>query len=151
MLTASYTGFVLGEGPGVLTGVLDLSTPAITTSPVGDYPIKASSLSATNYQIAYKDGNLRVDPASSTPTTPTGNDTGILEIVALQGGSRGSQSGAGAVDTLNTLPATGAGGEGEGGVPGPTEPAFVAGDVAIVVCGISLPPGVEPDSRCQLR
>src|SRR5262249_30080726 len=37
--TASYSGFVLGQGPADLGGALTFSTPAMTTSPPGTYAI----------------------------------------------------------------------------------------------------------------
>jgi len=38
-LTPTYSGFVLGQGPGNLTGALTCATTAITTTSVGSYPI----------------------------------------------------------------------------------------------------------------
>ncbi len=59
-LTASYAGFVLGEGPGNLSGTLSCTTTAVLNSPVGSYPITCSGLSSTNYAITYEAGTLRV-------------------------------------------------------------------------------------------
>jgi hypothetical protein len=58
--TATYSGFVLGEGPGVLTGTLTCTTTAVTTSPVGGYPITCSGQTSTNYAITYVAGTLHV-------------------------------------------------------------------------------------------
>jgi hypothetical protein len=58
--TASYKGFVLGEGPNVLSGVLSCVTTAVTNSPVGGYPITCSGQSSTNYAISYVAGTLHV-------------------------------------------------------------------------------------------
>jgi hypothetical protein len=58
--TASYSGFVLGEGPSVLSGVLSCTTTAVTNSPVGGYPITCSGQSSTNYAITYVSGTLHV-------------------------------------------------------------------------------------------
>ena len=58
--TASYSGFVLGEGPDVLSGTLSCTTTAITNSPVGGYPITCSGQTSTNYAITYVAGTLHV-------------------------------------------------------------------------------------------
>jgi len=58
--TATYSGFVLGEGPGVLSGTLSCTTTAVTTSPVGGYPITCSGQTSTNYAITYVAGTLHV-------------------------------------------------------------------------------------------
>ncbi|MBZ5508599.1 MAG: Ig-like domain repeat protein [Acidobacteriia bacterium] len=58
--TASYSGFVLGEGPGVLSGVLNCTTTAVTNSPVGGYPITCSGQTSTNYAITYVAGTLHI-------------------------------------------------------------------------------------------
>jgi hypothetical protein len=57
---ASYKGFVLGEGPAVLAGVLSCTTTAVTNSPVGSYPITCSGQSSSNYAITYLPGTLHV-------------------------------------------------------------------------------------------
>ncbi|HEX7959466.1 MAG TPA: Ig-like domain repeat protein, partial [Terriglobales bacterium] len=64
-LTATYSGFVLGEGPGVLTGTLSCTTTALTNSPAGDYPITCSGQSSPNYGITYVPGTLSVIFASA--------------------------------------------------------------------------------------
>jgi hypothetical protein len=58
--TASYSGFVLGEGPSVLNGVLSCTTTAVLNSPVGGYPITCSGQSSPNYAITYVAGTLHV-------------------------------------------------------------------------------------------
>jgi N-acetylneuraminic acid mutarotase len=68
-LTAHYAGFVLGEGVGVLSGTLSLSTAATTASGAGSYPITAAgTLSAANYDISYANGTLTVTRAALTVT-----------------------------------------------------------------------------------
>ena len=67
-LTATYLGFVNGETNTALDGVLVLTSPAQTNSPVGPYPITASGLSATNYSISYSNGTLNVLPQALTVT-----------------------------------------------------------------------------------
>jgi len=66
VFTASYSGFVLGQDPSVLRGTLTFSTPATITSPVGNYPITPSGLTATNYAITFISGTLTVTPALLT-------------------------------------------------------------------------------------
>jgi hypothetical protein len=58
--TASYAGFVLGEGPGVLGGVLTFTTPATPASPAGTYAIIPSGLTSPNYNITFVNGTLNV-------------------------------------------------------------------------------------------
>jgi len=58
--TATFVGFVLGQGPGALSGTLAFTTSATATSPVGTYPITPSGLSSTNYAITYVNGTLTV-------------------------------------------------------------------------------------------
>jgi hypothetical protein len=59
-LTASYEGFVLHDGPGMLGGVLLLSTDATAASHVGEYPITPSGLTSTNYTITFIPGVLTI-------------------------------------------------------------------------------------------
>jgi hypothetical protein len=59
-LTATYTGFKLGETEAVLLTPLVLTTTAVTSSAKGSYPITASGATAANYSISFVDGSLRV-------------------------------------------------------------------------------------------
>jgi hypothetical protein len=63
VFTVTYSGFVNGDGAGILTGTLVGSSPAVANSPVGTYPITVSGQSAPNYTIRYVAGNLSVTPA----------------------------------------------------------------------------------------
>ena len=65
-LTASYTGFVNGETSSVLTTPVSISTTAVTSSPMGDYPINVSGAAAANYTITYVNGVLKVKPGAPT-------------------------------------------------------------------------------------
>jgi type VI protein secretion system component Hcp len=58
--TASYSGFVLGQGPGVLGGRLTFRTTAKASSPPGTYPITPSGLTSANYAITFVDGTLTI-------------------------------------------------------------------------------------------
>ncbi len=64
-LTATYAGFVNGEGPANLTGTLSCTTTAVTNSPVGSYPITCSGQTSANYTITYVPGTLTISYASS--------------------------------------------------------------------------------------
>jgi photosystem II stability/assembly factor-like uncharacterized protein len=59
-LTATYSGFVLGEGPSALSGTLSCTTTAVTNSFVGSYPITCSGQTSTNYAITYGAGTLHI-------------------------------------------------------------------------------------------
>jgi sugar lactone lactonase YvrE len=70
LLTASYSGFVNGDGQGVLSGSPSLTTTATSGSPVGPYPIMAAqgTLSAANYTFTFVNGTLTINQAVLTVT-----------------------------------------------------------------------------------
>ena len=70
--SARYSGFVLGQGPNVLSGTLAFSTPRTLASPRGSYPIVADGLISSNYAISFIDGTLTVIPAALPPIFPVG-------------------------------------------------------------------------------
>jgi large repetitive protein len=55
-----YSGFVLGQGPGVLGGTLVVSTTATVSSMPGSYPIIPGGLTSANYVIRYVWGTLTI-------------------------------------------------------------------------------------------
>jgi len=59
------SGFMNGEGPGVITGLPVLTTTATSTSAAGTYAIAASlgTLSASNYSFTFVPGQLTVSKA----------------------------------------------------------------------------------------
>ena len=61
-LTITYTGFVNNETATVLSSPAVVSTAAVISSPVGDYPITIDGATATNYIITFIGGTLRVQP-----------------------------------------------------------------------------------------
>src|SRR5688572_26182236 len=67
-LTASITGFVRGDLPGVVTGEPTLNTSAVAASNVGGYPIEVgiAGLSAANYTFRPVNGTLTITKASQT-------------------------------------------------------------------------------------
>ena len=62
-LTVSYSGFVNGDTPAVLTQAPSVTTSATSASPAGSYPIVAAGASAVNYTITFVSGTLAVNPA----------------------------------------------------------------------------------------
>ena len=59
--TATYTGFVLSQGPSALGGSLGFSGAATTanaSTPVGTYPIIPGGQTSTNYAITFVNGAL---------------------------------------------------------------------------------------------
>jgi hypothetical protein len=61
--TVSYDGFVHGDDQSTLAGELDFTTVANSTSQVGSYPVTASGLSSSKYDITFVPGTLAVTPA----------------------------------------------------------------------------------------
>ena len=72
-LTYTLSGFVNGDGTGVVSGTPTLSTPATINSPDGQYPIDITvgTLGAADYDFTTVDGTLTVVNTSITlsPTT----------------------------------------------------------------------------------
>ena len=66
-LTASYSGFVYGEGLATLSTLPTLSTTGKALSIAGNYPITASGGAAANYTFAYVPGTLTITPEQSKP------------------------------------------------------------------------------------
>ncbi len=65
--TYAITGFVHSETVAVVSGTPTLSTTAVTSSPIGVYPIQAAgTLTATNYVFAYATGPLTITAAPLT-------------------------------------------------------------------------------------
>ena len=58
-----YSGFVLGENSGVLSGSPRYASSANEASDVGRYGLTVSGLSSGNYRIRFADGIVQVDPA----------------------------------------------------------------------------------------
>jgi len=66
--TASFSGFVLGQGLGDLGGALVFSTAAGAASHAGSYPVTPGGLTSSNYAITFTPGTLTVTPAPLTIT-----------------------------------------------------------------------------------
>jgi MBG domain (YGX type)/Pentapeptide repeats (8 copies) len=69
-LTATITGFVNGDGSGVVSGTPSCTTTATSSSAAGHYPITCGvgSLSASNYSFTFVPGTLTVGAAELTVT-----------------------------------------------------------------------------------
>jgi hypothetical protein len=82
--TFSYSGFVNGDGPGVVHGSPALSTAAKPSSAPGKYAITAdvSALSAANYIFQAVPGTLTVTP---TPLSATGLNLSAMAGTAFSG------------------------------------------------------------------
>ncbi len=113
---ASYTGFVNGDGQGVLSGAPSLTTTATSSSPVGNYTITAAqgTLSAQNYSFAFVNGTLRIGPAVLTVTANNASMTygGTLPTFTasytgfVNGDGQGVLSGAPSLTTTATSSST---------------------------------------------
>lgn len=64
-LTATYTGFVLGETQSVLITPAVLSTTATTTSAPGSYLITVGGATAANYNISFLNDSLIIRPRTA--------------------------------------------------------------------------------------
>jgi hypothetical protein len=62
--TVSYSGFIPGEGPGNLGGVLVYTGSAITATAVGFYVITPGGSTSSNYTISFFDGQLDITPVT---------------------------------------------------------------------------------------
>ena len=67
--SVEYSGFVLGQGPSVLSGALSISSAATSSSPIGSYAIIPAGLTSSNYAITYQDGTLVIGPPLVTVTS----------------------------------------------------------------------------------
>jgi filamentous hemagglutinin family protein len=88
-LAYSYSGFAGGENQAVLTGAVNISTTATTSSPVGGYAINLTgTLASPNYTISYVNGVLTVRAASDPAYT--GAVGGAFQLAGGGLGSLGS-------------------------------------------------------------
>lgn len=67
----TYSGFVNGDTFASLTGILNCTTTAQSSSPVGTYPITCSGLTSQKYTITFVPGALSITPA---PLAVTANN-----------------------------------------------------------------------------
>lgn len=74
--TYSIQGFVNGDTKAELTAVIEVSSVATITSPVGTYEIVAAATSDENYQITCKKGVLTIEKAALTISTQASREYG---------------------------------------------------------------------------
>jgi hypothetical protein len=96
-LTATYTGFVLGETPASLLTPAVLATTAVQASPPGTYPITVTGATSNNYAITFVNGTLTIQPKQNQTIT----------FNALPAKTYGNADfAAGATSTNNSIPIT---------------------------------------------
>ena len=66
--TASYSGFVLGQGPAALTGTLTFGGSAVGATDAGTYAITPAGVTSGNYEIAFVTGSLQIGQKTLTVT-----------------------------------------------------------------------------------
>ncbi|MES3018675.1 MAG: MBG domain-containing protein [Bacteroidota bacterium] len=66
VFSCSYEGFVNGDSAEVFGKKPEFICEAVNESFIGTYPIRLQALSAANYDVTIKDGELRVLPSGST-------------------------------------------------------------------------------------
>jgi trimeric autotransporter adhesin len=96
-LTATYTGFVLGETTAALTTQATISTTAVIASSPGTYPITVTGATSGNYTVTFVNGTLTVQ-AKQTQTI-----TFAAPAVKTYGNA---DFATGATSTNNTIPIT---------------------------------------------
>jgi hypothetical protein len=97
--SASFVGFVNGDGPGSLLGSLTLTTGATSTSPPGAHSIVPSGVSSPNYAISFVPGTLTIAQANTTASVQALPTTaGELQPVILIATVVPLAPGAGTVD-----------------------------------------------------
>ena len=75
-ITASYSGFAIGDNAGSLTTQPTCSTAATSSSPVGNYSTSCMGAVDANYMISYVAGpNVTVNPAPLTITPVTSSSS----------------------------------------------------------------------------
>jgi hypothetical protein len=125
--TVTYSGFLPGDSPSVLSGAPALSTTATASSPAGTYPITVTkgTLSSVKYSFTYVNGKLSVlAPANPVLTTSavlsgsahagyqatvtvTNSGAGAASNVQLTSATLGSATGTPLPQNLGTIAAGG--------------------------------------------
>ncbi len=92
-MTATYSGFVLGQDQSVLNGSLTCTTAAEVSSsgrvlsPAGTYRIDCSGLSAANYQVVYQPGTLTVTLENTVVRLAQNNPHAV--VIETSGSNKG--------------------------------------------------------------
>jgi hypothetical protein len=98
--SASYSGFVAGQGTNNLTTLATVGTTATSSSAAGTYAITASGAAGANYTFSYVPGTLTITQAlttgalatSANPARPGTNVTFTMTVTAVAPGA-GTPSG----------------------------------------------------------
>ncbi|RAI97833.1 hypothetical protein LX64_04881, partial [Chitinophaga skermanii] len=88
---ATYTGFVNGEDPTVLSGTLAFNGNSQGAINTGSYNITPSGFTSPNYMFTYVAGTLTITPASLTVTAI--DDTKTYNGIAYNGGNGATYTG----------------------------------------------------------
>ena len=148
-LTATYVGFVNGDGVASLSGQPALSVPGSAVNTAGNFAITAAAgtLAAPNYAFSFVNGTLRVTPAAvATVTVVAGSPQSAVVgsafatplRVAVTDAYGNAEPG---VSVTFTAPASGPGGTFAGGSAGITVAADANGQAAAPVFTANLAVG----------
>ncbi|PIF29864.1 gliding motility-associated-like protein [Flavobacterium sp. 9] len=105
-LTATYSGFANGDTQTSLTTLATITTTAITTSPVGLYPITATGAVSVNYSFSYVSGVLEVLPLTDALLTNLSISQGTLTPVFAITTKNYTATVANAITSLTVTPVT---------------------------------------------
>ena len=94
-ITPTYTGFVNGDGPALLTTAPTCSSSGSASSPVGDYVTSCSGATDPNYTIDYVNGVDAVTPAPLTVTASSATMTYGGQAPTITVAATGFQNGDG--------------------------------------------------------
>lgn len=84
-LTVSYSGFVNNDRESDLISPPSITTTALSSSPIGTYPIIANGASSLNYIFTYVSGELTIIPADIVvPNIFTPNGDGVNDTWAIK-------------------------------------------------------------------
>jgi RHS repeat-associated protein/uncharacterized repeat protein (TIGR01451 family) len=103
VITPSYSGWVNGDGPSVLTTAPVCSTAATSASSAGTYGSSCSGAAAANYTFGYVDGTISVNPSVVIVTASSGSLTYGGTVPAIAPSYSGWQNGDGPA-VLTTAP-----------------------------------------------
>ena len=113
-ITAGYSAFANGDGPGSLSTAPACSTTATSSSPVGNYPSSCSGAADPNYTITYVAGQVSVGQASTglayTGPSSVSTQASLVPAATLSSAASACQVGQSVSFTLDANPATGAAG-----------------------------------------
>jgi len=106
LLSVSYSGFVGTDNAASLTTAPTLTTPAVTNSPVGTYPITPSGAAAHNYTFTYKPGTLTVNKAALTITASNQTKTYGQTLTSGAGSIAFTSTGLAGTETIGSVTLT---------------------------------------------